>query len=103
MTLAGLAVFLAALSPQSGHAAESAAKADCGSIDSKILGHAVNYCVVTPPGYDASGATRYPTLYYLHGLFEHERSWIDRGGQQVWEDLTSKGELGKFIVVLPDG
>ena len=101
--LAGLAGFLMALSPRFARAADSAARAECGSIDSKILGHAVSYCVVTPPGYAASGATRYPTLYYLHGLFEHAQSWIDRGGQQVWEDLTSKGELGKFIVVLPDG
>ncbi len=98
----GLAALLTALSPRIARAADSA-RDDCGSIDSKILGHPVNYCVVTPPGYDASGATRYPTLYYLHGLFEHERSWIDRGGQQIWEDLTSKGETGKFIVVLPDG
>lgn len=84
-------------------ASESAAKSDCGSLDSKILGHAVSYCVVLPPGYDASGETRYPTLYYLHGLFEHDRSWIDRGGEEIWEALINKSEIGKFLVVLPEG
>jgi S-formylglutathione hydrolase FrmB len=59
--------------------------------------------VVLPPGYDPSAATRYPTLYYLHGLFEHAQSWTERGGEQIWEDLMGKGEVGKFLVVLPDG
>lgn len=76
---------------------------DCGSIPSSILGRAVNYCVVLPADYASSRATRYPTLYFLHGLFENERSWSERGGQQVLEDLLSQGQLGKFLVVLPDG
>ena len=80
-----------------------AATLDCGAIPSQILGRAVNVCVALPPGYEASAAKRYPTLYFLHGLFENERSWSERGGEQVWEDLTSAGQLDKFLVVLPDG
>jgi S-formylglutathione hydrolase FrmB len=63
----------------------------------------VNYCIALPPGYEASSNKRYPTLYFLHGLFENERSWIDRGGEQIWERLSEKGEFANFIVVLPDG
>jgi S-formylglutathione hydrolase FrmB len=63
----------------------------------------VSFCVAFPPGYEASSNKRYPTLYFLHGLFEDERSWIDRGGKQIWESLTEQGTLTKFIVILPDG
>src|SRR5574337_926815 len=83
--------------------AESPARLECGSVPSAILGHAVDYCVALPPGYDASESTHYPTLYFLHGLFENERSWSEHGGEQIWEDLTQQEQLGKFLVVLPDG
>ena len=63
----------------------------------------MSYCVALPPSYEASSSKRYPTLYFLHGLFENEHSWMDRGGEQSWESLTEKGELTDFIVVLPDG
>ena len=81
---------------------EASPRTDCGTVSSAILGRPVDYCVVLPPGYDASGSTRYPTLYFLHGLFENDRSWIDHGGEQIWEDLMNAGQLGKFIVVLPN-
>jgi S-formylglutathione hydrolase FrmB len=55
-----------------------------------------------PADYAASNA-RYPTLYFLHGLFENERSWGERGGQEVLDGLVSQGQVGKFLVALPDG
>jgi S-formylglutathione hydrolase FrmB len=51
----------------------------------------------------ASSAARYPTLYFLHGLFENERSWSERGGQEILDGLVGQGQVGKFLVVLPDG
>ncbi len=78
------------------------AHVDCDSISSAILGRAVEYCVALPPGYD-TGDSRYPLLYYLHGLFEHDRSWSEHSGQQTWEGLMSQGKIGKFIVVMPEG
>ena len=62
----------------------------------------MDYCLALPPGYDA-GSEKYPVLYYLHGLFEHDRSWSEHSGQQTWESLTSQGKIGKFIVVMPEG
>ena len=59
-------------------------------------------CVVLPSGYDSS-SDRFPVLYFLHGLFENERSWSERGGLQVLEGLWDESDVGKFIVVLPDG
>jgi len=82
---------------------ETSARTECGSVSSALLGHPVSFCVVLPPGYEASSNQRYPALYFLHGLFEDEHSWIDRGGEQIWSSLTEQGELTKFIVVLPAG
>ena len=76
---------------------------DCAALPSSILGRSVDYCVALPADYTSSASTRYPTLYYLHGLFENERSWSERGGQQVLDELLSLGQIGKFLVVLPDG
>lgn len=76
---------------------------ECGSISSAILSRSVNYCVALPTDYASSGPTRYPALYYLHGLFENEESWSNRGGEQILDGLLSQGQVGKFLVVLPDG
>jgi S-formylglutathione hydrolase FrmB len=76
---------------------------DCFPVSSAILQRDVRVCVALPADYALSTAVRYPTLYFLHGLFENERSWSDRGGQQVLEDLVAHREIGKFLVVLPDG
>jgi S-formylglutathione hydrolase FrmB len=75
---------------------------DCRSVPSQILGHSVEVCVVLPSSYAVS-TRRFPVLFYLHGLFENEHSWIDRGGQSIYESLVTSGEAGEFIVVLPDG
>ena len=78
------------------------AEVQCDAVPSAILGRPVNVCVALPPGY-ASGEKSYPTLYFLHGLFENEQSWSARGGLQILHDLWGRGEAEKFIVVLPDG
>jgi S-formylglutathione hydrolase FrmB len=76
---------------------------DCGKVESFILGRAVSVCVALPADYGSRSTHRYPTLYFLHGLFENERSWSERGGQRVLEDLSRQGQLGGFLVVMPDG
>ena len=78
------------------------ARLDCSSLFSAILGRDVAYCIALPPGYD-QGTARYPVLYFLHGLFENEKSWSEHSGQQTWESLMSQGKIGKFIVVMPEG
>ncbi len=106
---AAVLVLIAALrSPlvQRAFAANSSASSvsiECESISSSILGRSVNYCVALPAEYASSLPTRYPTLYFLHGLFENQTSWSERGGLQVLEDLLSQGQVGNFLVVLPDG
>jgi S-formylglutathione hydrolase FrmB len=76
---------------------------ECRSIESAVLGRAVNFCVVLPPDYHTTNPRRYPALYFLHGLNENERTWMDRGGQQILDGLWREERLGPFLVVLPDG
>lgn len=38
------------------------------TLDSKAMGHKVGYVVWTPSDYDDSGDTRYPVIYFLHGM-----------------------------------
>jgi len=101
--LAAVLVLGSAVSLGAGPRPQGSAKVECSSAASTILGSSLSYCVALPPGYDASSSERYPTLYFLHGLFEDEHSWLDRGGEQIWEALTAQGELAKFIVILPAG
>ncbi|HEY6291978.1 MAG TPA: alpha/beta hydrolase family protein [Terriglobia bacterium] len=74
---------------------------DCGQTQSTILGRGVNYCVALPADY-ASSNKRYPVLYFLHGMFEDERSWAERGGKEILDGMLAKGQLGPFLVVMPD-
>ncbi|MGH9435645.1 MAG: alpha/beta hydrolase [Terriglobia bacterium] len=88
--------------PGGGFAAGAApTQLECGSIASKILGRAVNYCVDLPADYASSGQ-RYPSLYFLHGMFENYHAWDQNGGKDVLDSLLSAGKIGAFIVVLPD-
>ncbi len=82
-------------------AAASATRLACSSFASKILGRAVDYCVDLPANYDSTRA-RYPTLYFLHGLFETYRAWDEEGGKAVLDKLEEKKRIGPFIVVLPN-
>lgn len=73
----------------------------CGSVPSKILGESVSYCADLPAGYNST-QTRYPTLYFLHGLFENYQAFNENGGKDVLDDLLKKGRIGPYIVILPD-
>jgi len=74
----------------------------CESISSAILNRSVSYCVDLPADY-ASSSDRYPALYFLHGLFEHEESWGGKGGKEILDGLRRDGRVSKFIVIIPDG
>jgi S-formylglutathione hydrolase FrmB len=103
--VATLAVWaaLASISSSATTFAASAPTLECSSVSSTFLGRAVKYCVDLPADYASLPSTRYPTLYFLHGLFEDEMSWSERGGEQVFDDLVARGELGPFFLILPDG
>jgi S-formylglutathione hydrolase FrmB len=80
---------------------------DCNALQSHILGEAVHYCVMLPPGYDTAAAghspRRYPVLYFLHGLGDNEQTLFKGGGWDLIEDLRQKGQVSDFLVVAPEG
>ncbi len=55
------------------------------------------YNVILPPGYRASGMTRYPVLYLLHGLGGHYSDWVTR------TNVADYAAQYRMIVVMPEG
>jgi endo-1,4-beta-xylanase len=71
-------------------------------LDSKAMGHEVGYVVWTPRDYDASGTTRYPVLYFLHGMGGNESA--DAGGfSSVVARGIRNGHLPPVLCVFPNG
>ncbi|HEY4878954.1 MAG TPA: alpha/beta hydrolase family protein [Candidatus Acidoferrales bacterium] len=97
-----LVVTVAAIFAPVVHAAD-AGRAECRSMPSKILGHPVAYCVILPRGYDTDTATRYPVLYFLHGLGGNEQTLLESGGMNEIEDLRAANKISEFLVVAPNG
>jgi S-formylglutathione hydrolase FrmB len=98
--LLGFFALLASLSTPSAFAQ---GRIDCSSLQSRILKRAVHYCVQVPGNYDKAADTRYPVLYYLHGLGDNEQSFSRSGGWTLIEDLREHGKIGDFLIVAPEG
>jgi S-formylglutathione hydrolase FrmB len=81
--------------------AHAAGRAECRSVPSKILEHAVVYCALLPPSYDANTTSRYPVLYFLHGLGENEQVLVNSGGWNLIQDLWEQKGIGEFVIVTP--
>lgn len=69
------------------------------SFQSDALGVFKKMKVYLPGGYDDAGTTRYPVLYYLHGLGGDQNTWQDGG------DLAGVADSLHLaaIIVMPDG
>jgi S-formylglutathione hydrolase FrmB len=96
-----LIMFLAWAAIPSASQAAALGRGECRSMPSKILGHAVQYCVVLPPSYDSSKQA-YPVLYFLHGLGSNSEVLISSGGMDLVNDLWSQNNIGEFLIVTPD-
>ena len=93
---------LAAASVLAGAAPAQAAPSQLvpGSMQSPAIGGAIDYTVYLPEGYDPSGATRYPTLYLLHGRGDSQAAWQQEAG--ALDEMIAAGEIAPMIVVMPD-
>lgn len=69
---------------------------------SKSLGHDVGYVVWTPPEYDASGKTRYPVIYFLHGAGGTEASDSAGFSSRVADGIRG-GTFPPVLCVFPNG
>ena len=86
-----------------GAAPESAGRVECSTVSSKLLARSVRFCALLPPAYDSQPARRFPVLYWLHGLGQNEQSFVEAGGPAMIDDLRSRGAVGDFILIAPDG
>jgi enterochelin esterase family protein len=60
--------------------------------------------IYTPPGYDASGKTKYPVLYLFHGANADETAWTRLGHvSEILDNLLAAGKMKPFIAVMPFG
>lgn len=83
------------------HSTKAAVRAECISVQSKILARSVPYCVLLPPSYDAEKTRRYPVLYLLHGLGDDEQMLIHSGGMNLIQDLWERNQIGESLIVTP--
>jgi len=84
-------------------ASASTGRVECNSVPSKILAHAVRYCVVLPAAFDQDKFRRFSVLYFLHGLGDDEQTFIHSGAFNLVEDMRERGELADFLIATPDG
>lgn len=81
----------------------SAGRVDYGTFHSASLNADVRYAVSLPPSYDKETSRRYPVVIFLHGLFNDEKDWQDRGIQAQLDSLRASGKVGEFILAIPYG
>lgn len=82
--------------------AAAQSRIDCNALQSQILKETVRYCVMLPPDYDSNKTTRYPVLYFLHGLGENEQAMFKMGGWNLIQDLRRQHKIDDFLIVTPD-
>lgn len=72
---------------------------------SKALDGAAKYGVFLPKDYGAeeNADRNYPLVIWLHGMNEDHRRFYTRGGGQMLDDLTGKGEIPKMVFVCANG
>src|ERR1700730_3511871 len=104
---AGLFILIFACVAVADESAHAQSRIDCNALHSEILKYNVHYCVYLPPGYDVAAPkqpkTRYPVLYFLHGLGDNEQTLFNSGGWTLLDDLKHRGKIGDFLIVAPEG
>jgi S-formylglutathione hydrolase FrmB len=81
--------------------AMASGRAECKSVQSRILARAVRYCVILPESYDSAPTRKYPILYHLHGINDNEQTLLRLGGWDLLERLYTRKRIGEMLVVTP--
>lgn len=102
---AALAGAPAPAAAQGGTAPRNAArgKVDTLTFWSQALGTRKRALVWLPPSYGTEPARRYPSVYYLHGMWGSEIDWTSQGRLDITLDSMVAAGLPEMIVVMPDG
>jgi len=72
-------------------------------VRSEALKRSIPVGVYLPPGYDELEESRFPVLYFLHGMFGDHRKWEERGCPEILDELIEEGKVPPMIVVAPSG
>ena len=72
--------------------------------NAKTLGRTRDLLVYTPPNFDASGKTKYPVLYLIHGGSDTQETWTKVGhANLIADNLIAQGKAKPMIIVMPYG
>lgn len=83
-------------------ASQAEATIVAGTLFSPSHGRSFEYRVITPPGYSAADATRYPVVFSLHGNGGTPSQRAGNYNSTLTQKMTS-GEIVPMIWVFPDG
>ncbi|MBI3940890.1 MAG: hypothetical protein HY315_08650 [Acidobacteria bacterium] len=72
------------------------------TLDSQTLSQPVNYSVYLPASY-SDGKSSFPVIFFLHGLFEDEKRWAEKGGKEILDRLIAEKQMGEVVLAIPDG
>lgn len=67
---------------------------------SASLKHDLAYLLYLPPGYDATGAVKYPVLYLLHGRGDKMAAWTNI--KPDLDIMIRAGRIPPLIAIMPD-
>lgn len=91
----GIASAFAQKAPQS--------RVETDTIYSEVLKAKRAYTVYLPPSFDADKNKKYPVLYLLHGMWDDNLAWANKGRlKDVADRLIASGEACEMIIVTPD-
>lgn len=80
----------------------AAGRTECGSVKSRYMPRAVNYCALLPPSFDSQPGKKFPALYFLHGLNQDQTFLVSSGAWNVIEDAQEQKRIGEFVVITPE-
>lgn len=82
---------------------DATSRVEYAKFNSTSLKSEINYAISFPPSYNKDTSRRYPIVIFLHGLFNDEKDWQDRGIQEKLDELRSTGKVGEYIIAIPYG
>ena len=94
-----MSIYILSLYGQAGYQS----KVITDTIYSEVLKAKRAYTVYLPKSFEQNKEKRYPVLYLLHGMWEKNDVWANRGHvKDVMDGLTASGEAREMIIVTPD-
>ncbi len=81
---------------------ESQGKIERHQINSSLLPAPLAFLVYLPPCYTSKPATRYPVLYFLHGMHSDDTQWVRIGATTTADQLISSKQAPPFLIVMPN-